>query len=208
MKSLEIIGFKRANLGKVEAKQLRAETNVPCVLYGGKEQVHFHTPAFLLRDLIYSPNVHTVDLTVAGKKYKCIMQDIQFHPVNEMILHVDFLELVEDKPVKLEIPVKLTGTAVGVVKGGKLIPKLKKLTVKALPANLPDFITVDVSHLEVGKSVKVADVKADNFTILNAKAIPLATVVSTRELKQAETADAKTPAPAAKTATPAPAAKK
>jgi large subunit ribosomal protein L25 len=191
MKSLEIIGFKRANLGKVEAKQLRAETNVPCVLYGGKEQVHFHTPAFLFRDLIYSGEVHTVDLTVDGKKYKCVMQDVQFHPVNEMILHVDFLELLDDKIVKLEIPVKLTGTAVGVIKGGKLVPKLKKVTVKALPANLPDFIEVDVTHLEVGKSVKVSDIKVNNYTILNAKAIPLASVVSTRELKQAETTDAK-----------------
>jgi large subunit ribosomal protein L25 len=194
MKSLEIIGFKRANLGKVEAKQLRAETNVPCVLYGGKEQVHFHTPAFLFRDLIYSGEVHTVDLTVDGKKYKCVMQDVQFHPVNEMILHVDFLELLDDKIVKIDIPVKLTGTAVGVIKGGKLMPKLKKVTVKALPANLPDFIEVDVTNLEVGKSVKVSDIKTNNYTILNAKAIPLATVVSTRELKQAETTDAKTPA--------------
>ncbi len=191
MKSLEIIGFKRANLGKVEAKQLRAETNVPCVLYGGKEQVHFHTPAFLFRDLIYSGEVHTVDLTVDGKKYKCIMQDVQFHPVNEMILHVDFLELLDDKIVKMEIPVKLAGTPVGVIKGGKLVPKLKKVTVKALPANLPDFIEVDVTHLEVGKSVKVSDIKTNNYTVLNAKAIPLASVVSTRELKQAETTDAK-----------------
>ena len=193
MKSLEIIGFKRANLGKVEAKQLRSETNVPCVLYGGKEQLHFHTPAFLFRDLIYSGDVHTVALTVDGKSYKCVMQDVQFHPVNEMILHVDFLELNDDKIVKIEIPVKLVGTAVGVIKGGKLVPKLKKVTVKALPANLPDFIEVDVTALEVGKSVKVSDIKTNNYTIMNAKAIPLATVVSTRELKQAVTADAKSP---------------
>ncbi len=191
MKSLEIIGFKRANLGKVEAKQLRQEANVPCVLYGGKEQLHFHTPAFLLRDLIYSADVHTVALAVDGKNYKCVLQDIQFHPVNEMILHVDFLELIDDKEVKIDIPVKLTGSAIGVIKGGKLVPKLKKVAVKALPANLPDFISVDISHLEVGKSVKVGDIKTDNYTVLNAKAIPLATVVSTRELKQAESADAK-----------------
>ncbi len=191
MKSLEIIGFKRANLGKVEAKQLRQETNVPCVLYGGAEQVHFHTPAFLLRDLVYSGEVHTVDLTVDGKNYKCMMQAIQFNPINDVINHVDFLELIADKIVKIEIPVKLTGTAVGVIKGGKLVPKLKKVTVKALPADLPDFISVDVTHLEVGKSVKVSDIKTDKFTITNAKAIPLATVVSTRELKQAETTDAK-----------------
>lgn len=193
MKSLEVIGFKRANLGKVEAKQLRQETNVPCVLYGGTEQLHFHTPAFLFRDLIYSGEVHTVALTVDGKKYKCILQDVQFHPVNEQILHVDFLELLDDKIVKIEIPVKLVGTAVGVIKGGKLVTKLKKVTVKALPANLPDFIEVDVTNLEVGKSVKVSDVKLGNYTIVNSKSIPLASVVSTRELKQAETTDGKAP---------------
>ncbi len=191
MKSLEIIGFKRANLGKVEAKQLRLDTNVPCVLYGGAEQIHFHTPAFLLRDLVYSADVHTVHLTVDGKSYKCVMQDIQFNPINEMINHVDFLELVDNKIIKFDIPVRLTGTAVGVIKGGKLVTKLKKVTVKALPADLPDFISVDVTHLEVGKSVKVSDIKTEKFTIINAKAIPLATVVSTRELKQAETTDAK-----------------
>ncbi len=191
MKSLEIIGFKRANLGKVDAKQLREETNVPCVLYGGKEQVHFQTPAFLFRDLVYSGEVHTVDLTVEGKKFKCILQDIQFHPVNEMILHADFLELLDDKLVKMDIPVKLVGTAAGVINGGKLVPKLKKVTVKALPKHLPDFISVDISHLEVGKSVKVSDIKLDNFIVTNAKAIPLATVVSTRELKQAAETDAK-----------------
>jgi large subunit ribosomal protein L25 len=191
MKSLEIIGFKRANLGKVTSKQLREESNVPCVLYGGGDQLHFHTPAFLLRDLVYSADVHTVDLTVEGKTYKCILQDIQFHPVNDMILHVDFLELDEKKVVKIDIPVKLEGTAIGVIKGGKLVPKLKKLTVKALPADLPDYISVDISGLEVGKSVKVADVKPANYTILNAKAIPLASVVSTRALKQEEAADGK-----------------
>jgi large subunit ribosomal protein L25 len=194
MKSLEIIGFKRANLGKVTAKQLRSETNVPCVLYGGKDQVHFHTPAFLFRDLLYTGDVHTVDLTVDGKKYKAIVKDVQYHPVNEMILHVDFLELSDDKAVKMEVPVKLVGTAVGVTKGGKLTPKLKKVTVKALPKDLPDYIEVDVTNLEVGKSVKVSDIKPANYTVLNAKAIPLATVVSTRELKQAETTDAKAPA--------------
>jgi large subunit ribosomal protein L25 len=198
MKSLEVIGFKRANLGKVEAKQLRQETNVPCVLYGGAEQVHFHTPAFLFRDLIYSGEVHTVALTVDGKKYKCILQDVQFHPVNEQILHVDFLELNDDKIVKIEIPVKLVGTAVGVIKGGKLVTKLKKVTVKALPANLPDFIEIDVTNLEVGKSAKVGDVKLGNYTILNSKSIPLASVVSTRELKQAETTEVKGAAKGAK----------
>src|SRR6478735_7377016 len=121
MKSLEIIGFKRANLGKVDAKGLRLDANVPCVLYGGKEQIHFHTPMFLFRDLVYTGDVHTVKLTVAGKTYDAILQDIQFHPVNDMIVHADFLELVPGKEVKMNIPVRFEGQAPGVLKGGKLV---------------------------------------------------------------------------------------
>ncbi|MCU0430349.1 MAG: 50S ribosomal protein L25/general stress protein Ctc [Cytophagaceae bacterium] len=191
MQSLEIIGFKRANLGKQEAKQLRDAGNVPCVLYGGKDQIHFHTPAFLFRDLIYSAKVHTVDLTIGKDVYKCKLQDYQFDPVNDMLIHADFLLLDDKKEVKFEVPVKLEGTAVGVIKGGKLVPKLKKIKIKALPANLPDFLPVDVSKLEVGKSVKVSDIKAENFTILNNKSIPLATVVTTRALRQEESSDGK-----------------
>jgi large subunit ribosomal protein L25 len=191
MQSLEIIGFKRANLGKAESKQLRDAGNVPCVLYGGKDQIHFHAPAFLFRDLIYTSKVHTVALTIGKESFKCKLQDFQFDPVNDMLIHADFLLLDEKKEVKFEVPVKLEGTAVGVIKGGKLVPKLKKIKIKSLPANLPDFLSVDVSKLEVGKSVKVSDIKADNFTILNNKAIPLATVVTTRALRQEETTDAK-----------------
>jgi large subunit ribosomal protein L25 len=187
MKSLEIIGFKRANLGKQESKQLRDAGNVPCVLYGGKDQIHFHTPAFLFRDLIYTPKVHTVDLTIGKEKFKCKLQDFQFDPVNDMLIHADFLLLDETKEVKFEIPVKLEGVPVGVIKGGKLVTKLMKVKIKALPKNLPDILTVDVSKLEVGKSVKVSDIKAEGFTVLNNKAIPLATVVTTRALKQEET---------------------
>lgn len=194
MQSLEIIGFKRANLGKAESKQLRDAGNVPCVLYGGKDQIHFHAPAFLFRDLIYTSKVHTVDLTIGKEKFKCKLQDFQFDPVNDMLIHADFLLLDDKKEVKFEVPVKLTGTAVGVIKGGKLVPKLSKIKIKALPANLPDFLSVDISKLEVGKSVKVSDIKAENFTILNNMAIPLATVVTTRALRQED------PAPDAKDA--------
>ncbi|MFL5729187.1 MAG: 50S ribosomal protein L25/general stress protein Ctc [Cytophagaceae bacterium] len=191
MKKIEIIGFKRANLGKTESKKLRLETNVPCVLYGGKEQTHFHAPAFLFRDLVYTPEVHIVDLTIEGKQHECIMQDIQFDPVNDMILHVDFLELVADKAVKMDIPVKFVGAAPGVMQGGKLMIKLPKVTVKALPKNLPDFIEVDVTKLDLGKSVRVGDIKPKNFTILNSPSLPLASVQIPRALKlEDETATA------------------
>jgi len=198
MKTIEIIGFKRANLGKTEAKRLRMESNVPCVLYGGEGQVHFHAPMFLFRDLVYTPNVHKVKLTVEGKTTECILQEIQFHPVNEIILHADFLELKKDKAVKMDIPVSFVGQAPGVLKGGKLIQKLKKITVKATPENLPDFIEVDVSKLDLNKSVKVGDIKADKFEILNSKNIPVCSVQVPRALKvEDETPSANAPAAAA-----------
>jgi large subunit ribosomal protein L25 len=185
MNSLEIIGFKRANLGKRESKQLRLDANVPCVLYGGEDQVHFYAPMFLFRDLVYTPNAYKVDLTVEGKKYSCILQDIQFHPVNDMILHADFLLLKEDKEVKMDVPVRITGTSPGVIKGGKLISKLKKVKVKALPKNLPDFVEADISTLEIGKSLRVSDLQTGNYTFLNNKALPVVSVETTRALRGA-----------------------
>lgn len=186
MKTVEIIGFKRANLGKKESKELRNEANVPCVLYGGKEQVHFFAPMILFRDLVYTPDAHMVDLNIEGSLHKCILQDIQFHPVSEMILHADFLELREDKPVKMDIPVKLVGNALGVQKGGKLTRKLTKLTVKALPKHMPDYIEADISSLDLGKSLRVGDVQSKNYTILNATTVTVASVVIPRALKGKE----------------------
>jgi len=197
MKTIEIIGFKRANLGKKDARLLREETNVPCILYGGKEQVAFHTPAFLLRDLVYTPNVHKVALTVDGKKTECIMQDIQFHPVNEMILHVDFLELDDKKAVKMDIPVKFVGTSPGVMQGGRLAQKLMKIKIKALPKDLPDFIEVDISSLQIGKSVRISDIKTPNVVLLQNSSLPIATVETTRALKSDAGAEGAAPAKAA-----------
>lgn len=166
MKTIEIIGFKRANLGKKEAKRLRNEGNVPCVVYGGKEQVHFYAPMILFKDLVYTPDVHMVEVNIEGDIYKCILQDIQFHPVNEIILHADFLELREGKEIKMNIPVRLQGTAPGVIKGGKLYIKHRTLPIKALPDNLPQYIDVDISKLQLGKAAKVADLKPENYEIL------------------------------------------
>lgn len=166
MKTVEIIGFKRANLGKKEAKRLRNEGNVPCVVYGGKEQFHFYAPMILFKDIVYTPDAHIVDVNIEGDIYKCILQDIQFHPVNEIILHADFLELQKGKELKMNIPVKLNGTAPGVMKGGKLYIKHRYLTVKALPENLPQYIDVDISKLQLGKAVKISDLKAEKYQIL------------------------------------------
>ncbi|GAA4440527.1 50S ribosomal protein L25/general stress protein Ctc [Pontibacter saemangeumensis] len=186
MKTLEIIGFKRANLGKQQTKELRNESNVPGVLYGNGEQVHFYSPVILFRDLIYSPEVYEVDLNIEGTHYRAILQDAQYHPVNEMLLHVDFLQLQDDKPVKMDIPVKFVGTSPGVIAGGKLSVKLRALKIKALPANLPDYVEVDISDLELGKSIKVAKVKAQNFEILTNPNAPIATVTVPRALKSAQ----------------------
>jgi large subunit ribosomal protein L25 len=183
MKAIEIIGFKRANLGKAEAKQLRADSNVPCVLYGGKEQVHFFSPMILFRDLVYTPDVHVVNLNVEGTEYKAILQDIQFHPVSEVILHADFLELKDNTPVKMDIPLKFEGTAPGVIVGGKLLVKFRTVKIKALPKDLPDFISVDINKLELGKSIKVGDIKVDNVEILTSPLVTIATVEVPRALR-------------------------
>ncbi len=183
MKTLEIIGYKRANLGKTEAKRLRAEGMVPGVLYGGKEQVHFAAPTILFRDLVYTPNAHFVNLNIEGDEYRCILQDIQFHPVSEMILHADFLLLQDDKKAKMDIPVRIQGSAPGVQAGGKLIMKQRKLRVEALPNDMPDFIDVDVSKLSLGKSVKVGEVATGNFDIINSPLVSICSVEVPRALR-------------------------
>lgn len=189
MEKIEIIGYNRANLGKKEAKRLRAESNVPCVLYGGKDQIHFYSPMILFKDLVYTPDAHMVDLNVEGEKYSCILQDIQFHPVNEIILHADFLLLQKDKPVKMEIPIKLEGNAPGVLKGGKLYQKLRSLTVKSLPDNMPDVIKVDISKLKLGKSIKVGDLPSKKFDVLNSPLVTVATVETPRALRGVDGVD-------------------
>jgi large subunit ribosomal protein L25 len=183
MKKIEIIGYNRANLGKQVSNQLRLDGNVPCVVYGGKEQVHFYSPMILFKDIVYTPEAHIIDVNIEGDVHTCVIQDVQFHPVSDIIMHADFLEVHEDKPVKIEIPVKFVGKAPGLIKGGKLIPKLRKIKIKALPDNLPDFIVVDISELDLGKSVKVKDVKAENFEILTNPLVTIATIEVPRALK-------------------------
>lgn len=174
MKTVEIVGYKRANLGKTEAKRLRAESMVPGVLYGGEEQVHFYAPMILFRDLVYTDEAHFVKLNIEGTEFEAILQDIQFHPVSETILHVDFLQLFRGTKIKMDIPVRPVGTPPGIQQGGKLIKKLRFLTVKALPKDMPDYIEVNVSKLGLGKSVKVGEVQTENFEILNN---PLVTIM-------------------------------
>jgi large subunit ribosomal protein L25 len=183
MKTVEIIGYKRANLGKSEAKKLRAEGNVPCVLYGGEDQVHFYAPMILFRDLVYTDRAHFVHLNIEGDEYQAILQDIQFHPVSEIILHVDFLQLFEGKPIKMDIPVHFEGTSPGVTKGGTLIKKRRYLKIKALPKNMPDYVEAHLETLDFGNSIKVEEITEDNFEILDPKIASVAVVEIPRALR-------------------------
>ncbi|WP_420578617.1 50S ribosomal protein L25/general stress protein Ctc [Ekhidna sp.] len=188
MKTVEVIGYKRANLGKTEAKRLREEGMVPCVVYGGDHQIHFYAPMILFRDLIYTDEAHFALLTIEGEPepFEAIVQDIQFHPVSEIIMHVDFLQLFRGTPIKMNIPVHTTGTAPGIQQGGKLIRKVKYLQIKALPKNMPEYIEVDVSGLGLGKSIKVGELKVGEFEILNSPLVTIAGIEVPRALKGKE----------------------
>jgi large subunit ribosomal protein L25 len=186
MKSIAISGSPRENVGKRNAKELRYNGMVPAVLYGGKTQTHFSVSAADLKPVIYTPVVHFIDITVAGVKSQAIIQDIQFHPLTEKILHVDFLLLDEKKPITIEIPIRLTGTSPGVKMGGKLVQKLRKLRIKALPKDHLDNIDVSIEGLEVGKSVRVADLKLEKLIITNAIEDTIVSVTTSRALRQAE----------------------
>jgi large subunit ribosomal protein L25 len=186
MKSIAISGSPRENVGKRDAKELRYQDLVPAVLYGGKTQTHFAVSAADLKPVVYTPVVHFIDITVAGVKSQAIIQDMQFHPLTEKILHVDFLLLDEKKPIAIEIPIRLTGTSPGVKMGGKLVQKLRKLRIKALPKDHLDNIEVSIEGLEVGKSVRVSDLKLDKLTITNSVEDTIVSVTSSRALRQAE----------------------
>lgn len=183
MRTVEIIGYKRANLGKSESQKLRNEGQVPCVLYGGSEQVHFYAPAIQFRDVLYTPEACFVKLNIEGKEYDAVLQDAQFHPVSEVILHTDFLQLFDEKEVKMDIPIRIVGSAPGVQNGGKLIIKKPKLGVKALPAHMPDYIDVDVSELKLGKSTKVGALETKDYEILNSPLVTIASVNIPRALR-------------------------
>ncbi|MCK3682892.1 50S ribosomal protein L25/general stress protein Ctc [Maribellus sp. YY47] len=185
MKSVVIKGDLRTSLGKKDAKKLRAEEKAPAVLYGGETPIHFSVDFAEMRQLIYTPNVFLIDLEIDGKSYKAIMQDIQWHPVEEVILHVDFLQIAEDKPIKVAVPVKISGHAKGIRVGGKLNTNLRRLKVKALSTDLPDTIDIDVTKLGLGQSIKVADLKSDKVEFLDPKSNVIVSVAMTRAARSA-----------------------
>ena len=166
MKSITINGSQRESVGKVATKALRNAGMVPCVVYGGDKPVHFSAPELSFKNLIYTPDVHTVVLALEdGTKVSAILQDIQFHPVSDRILHMDFYQIYDDKEVMMEIPVRVSGNSKGVKNGGVLRIVTRKLRIKALPANLPDFIEADITEMKIGEKMYITDVKSDNFII-------------------------------------------
>lgn len=191
MKSITIEGHLRTENGKKAARQLRSQDNVPGVIYGGAREVNFYASAKAFKPLVYTGEFQLAEVQVDGNTYKCILKDLQFDKVSDSLIHVDLLELVNDKAVVATLPIKFTGVSVGVKGGGKLITKIKSLKVKSLPDNLREFIEVDITNLDLNGNIRVEDVKVDGMEILNSPRIPIASVVLTRQLKQEEAVAAK-----------------
>ena len=203
MKTVEIIGYRRANLGKTDAENIRQEGNVPCVLYGGGEQIHFYSPVILFRDIVYTNEAHFVHLNIEGDECQAILQEAQFHPVSEIILHADFLRINEDRKIKMDIPTRLVGQAPGVAKGGTLVRKKASLKVMGLPKDMPDHIDVDCSTLDFHHAIKVGDIKMDNLLFVDPHQSSIAVVEVPRAAKMAAEDAAKAAETATAAATPA-----
>ncbi|KMQ71367.1 50S ribosomal protein L25/general stress protein Ctc [Chryseobacterium koreense] len=167
MKSITIQGTKRESVGKKSTKALRNADLVPCVVYGGTETINFSAEEKSFKGLVYTPEAHTVSIEVDGNTIPAVLQDIQFHPITDKILHADFYQLADDKPVIMEVPVRIIGRAKGVVAGGALRQSFRKLKLKAIPANLPDEVVIDVTPLKIGNKLYVGDIKTNGFTFMH-----------------------------------------
>jgi len=188
MKTFHLEGSKRANTGKKAAKSCRKEALTPCVLYGGNEVVHFTVSKDGIRKLIYTPEIYVVDLNIEGQIYTAILKELQFHPVSDALLHVDFLQVFEDKPVVIEIPVVLEGLAEGVKAGGKLSLEMRKLKVKGFYKDLPEKLVINIDNLGLGKTIQVGNLSFDKLELLNAKDNVVASVKLTRAARGAASA--------------------
>ncbi len=191
MKSITIEGQLRTENGKKAARQLRSQELVPGVIYGGEKEINFAAPAKALKPLVYTGDFQVAEVKIDGKTYKTILKDLQFDKVTDVLTHVDLLELVDNKKVIATIPLKYTGSSVGVKAGGRLVTKMKALKVKALPKDLTENIEVDVTNLELNGNIRVQDIPVKNMEVMNSPRIPVASVVMTRQLKQDEAAAAK-----------------
>lgn len=202
MKSVQLSGSLRANVGKTDAAALRAKGMVPCVIYGAGEQIHFSADTRHFKDIIFTPETNLVDVTVDGKTYKTVLQEAQYHRINDRLIHADFLQVSDSKPVIVKLPVKTIGQSEGVKAGGKLNVKLRKLKVKGLISKLPEYIELNIEKLAIGKNISAGDINIDGITLLHPKNISVVSVDTTRNVTTAE----ETAAPGAKPAAGAPAA--
>jgi len=214
MKTIEIKGSLRTELGKKSSKIVRKEGNVPCVIYGKEQNVHFHAHENTFKNLIYTPDAHLVNLDLEGKEYKVVLQDIQFHPVSDKITHIDFIEVFDDKPLVISLPIKVTGDSVGVKAGGKLRIKKRHLKVRGYVNDIPENLLIDITDVKIHHSVKVGDLTYDKIELIDPKITTVLSVatsrVVTKEEEEAEAAAAAGTAPiveAAAGAAPAPEAK-
>jgi len=208
MNTITIEGQLRTGFGKAATRQLRSQEMVPGVIYGGAQEINFAAPAAAFKKLVYTPSFQFCEVKLEGKTYRTILKDLQFDKVNDDLIHVDLLELVEDKKVIANIPLKFVGASKGVKDGGKLITKMKSLKIKTYPKHLREQIEVSIDNLELNGNIRVEDVKIAEFEFLNSPRIPIASVVLTRQLKQEEAAAPTAAAAPAAAAPAAPAAKK
>jgi large subunit ribosomal protein L25 len=203
MKTIEITGTVRKDLGKKSSKELRKANNVPCVIYGGKENVHFYTHENNFKNLVYTPDAHLVNLKLGDKEYSLVLKDIQFHPVTDRIIHMDFTEVAANKPVIVSIPIKVSGTSVGVLAGGKLRIRRRSLLVKGFPNDIPESLPIDITDVKIHQSIKVGELSFDKIELLDPKRSMVLAVATSRvaqktpeELEAEEAAAALAAAPA------------
>jgi large subunit ribosomal protein L25 len=203
MKTIEIKGSFRTELGKKSSKQIRKAGNVPCVIYGKEKNIHFYAHENSFKGLVYTHEAHLVKLILEDKEYRSVLKDMQFHPVKDNILHADFIEVFDDKPVVINIPINVTGDSAGVIAGGKLMIKRRNLKVKGLASDLPEYLTVDITNLKIHESFKVGDLSYEKIELLDPKKSMVLTIATSRVAQKtdaeiaAETTAATPAAPAA-----------
>jgi large subunit ribosomal protein L25 len=203
MKTVSLSGSLRTNVGKSDAASLRAKGQVPCVIYGGQEQIHFYADERAFKNIIYTPDTNLVSIQLGDKKFTAVLQEAQFHKINDKLIHADFLQVIEGKPVTVWIPVKTVGQAEGVKEGGKLNVKMRKLKVKGLVNKLPEKIELNIEKLGIGKSISIGDINIDGLTLLHPKNISVVSVQITRAVAAEETTATPAATTAAAPATPA-----
>ena len=190
MKTIEIKGSLRTELGKKSTKQLRKSGNVPCVIYGKEQNIHFYAHENSFTNLIYTPDAHLVKLNLEGKEYQVVLKDVQFHPVTDRIAHADFMEVFDNKPLVINLPIRVSGESVGVKAGGKLRIKRRNLKVKGFAADIPEFLPIDITDVKIHHSIKVGDLSYDKLELLDSKITTVLSVATSRVAQKTEEEEA------------------